>query len=403
VVYVMPSTLWPSTEEPAERKALITAYTAAKFYRDDVMTMVLKEAKKSIAEQKSSDDAMEIAAGRKRSKALKEWIARDHPLKGDAYTTIARIIDADAIKIPEASQMNLQRGDFVKEMVSTGRKSKVNGWHFISGGYFQHILPIALELIDKYAALLQRKKDEFAMNVFMKAFLGLHVSLVPGPPPSSGNVGAPMTLPRWNTWSTFAGSGSDLLRQPSDARQRQSVILQQNQDEVIANDEDAEWFACGITLQDIGTVFKRTQRPADFLTPEQIDDKPGYIQDTYRWVYDSLDFSKPLHTFALIMALVTINHVPAMFINIPDRYRDSDVGDIEKTKRFVQGFTWYDKTDSKRGTKQKDIFLTMVVTIIIALYEEDSPLRKYAQKHKKLGDAFTKKHGRTSTLSCMYL
>jgi hypothetical protein len=72
----MPSTLWPSTEEPTERKALIMAYTAAKFYRDNIMTMVLKEAKKSIAEQKSSDNAMEIAAGRKRSKALKEWIAR---------------------------------------------------------------------------------------------------------------------------------------------------------------------------------------------------------------------------------------------------------------------------------------------------------------------------------------
>jgi hypothetical protein len=401
----MPSYLFPSTDDPTLRKALITAYTAATFYREDIMTMVQKEAKRSIAEQKRNDDVTEKAASRKRGKALKEWTARDHPLKGDAYTTIARMIDADAVKIPEASQMNLQRGDFVKDMVTSGRKCKVNGWHFISGGYFQHILPMALELIDKYAALLQRRKDELAMYVFMKAFLALHVNLVPGPPPSSGNVGAPMTLPRWNTWSTFAGSGSDLLRHPNDARQRQAVILQQNQDEVIANDQDSEWFACGITIQDICTVFKRTQRPADFLAPEKIDDKPGYIQDTYRWVYDSLDFSKPLHMFALIMALVTINHVPFMFIKTPVKYRDSDVCDIEKTKTFVQGFTWYDKTDSKRGTKQKDIFLTMVVTLIIALYEEDSPLRKYAQKHKKLGDAFTKKHGRTSTFCriCIFI
>jgi hypothetical protein len=99
---------------------------------------------------------------------------------------------------------------------------------------------------------------------------------------------------------------------------------------------------------------------------------------------------------ALIMALVTVNHVPSVFINIPERYRDSDIGDIEKMKTFMQGLTWYDKTKSKRGTKQKDIFLTMVVTLIIVLYEEDSPLRKYAQTHKKLGNEFTKKHGRTS-------
>jgi hypothetical protein len=118
------------------------------------------------------------------------------------------------------------------------------------------MLAMALELIDKYTALLQRKKDELAMYVFMKAFLGLHVNLVPRLLLSSGNVGAPITLPQWNTWSTFAGSGSDILRQPNDARQRQSVILQQNQDEVIANDQDSEWFACGITLQDICTVFK---------------------------------------------------------------------------------------------------------------------------------------------------
>jgi hypothetical protein len=217
VVYVMPSHLFPSTDDPTLRKALITAYTAAKFYCDDIKTMVHKEAKKSIAEQKRSDDVTEKAASRKRGKALKEWTAQDHPLKGDAYTTIARMIDTEAVKIPEASEMNLQRGDFVKDMVTSGCKSKVNRWHFISGGYFQHILPLALELIDKYAALLQRRKYDFARYVFMKVFIALHINLVPGPPPSTGNVGAPMTLPRWNTWSTFAGSGSDLLRQLNDA------------------------------------------------------------------------------------------------------------------------------------------------------------------------------------------
>jgi hypothetical protein len=33
-------------------------------------------------------------------------------------------------------------------------------------------------------------------------------------------------------------------------------MLQQKKDKVIANDQDSEWFVCGITLQDICTVFK---------------------------------------------------------------------------------------------------------------------------------------------------
>jgi hypothetical protein len=45
-----------------------------------------------------------------------------------------------------------------------------------------------------------------------------------------------------------------------------------------------------------------------------------------------------------------------MFINILERYRDSDVGDIEKTKTFVQGFTWYDKTESKRYEGKGHLF-----------------------------------------------
>ena len=105
----MPPHLFPSIDEPTLRKAPITAYTVAKFYHDDIMTMVLKEAKKSIAELKSSDDVTEKAAACQRTKVPKEWIAQDHPLKGDAYTTIARMIDADH-QIPEASEMNLQRG-----------------------------------------------------------------------------------------------------------------------------------------------------------------------------------------------------------------------------------------------------------------------------------------------------
>src|SRR5262245_41796939 len=327
---------------------------------------------------------------------MKEWSNMDHPLKGDAYSTIARMISADAVQIPVAAETNIDRTEFVKQMVNSGRKPKVQGWKFISGGYFQQILLLALGHMDRYADQLQMKKDEMARHAFMSACLALHVNLIPGPPPSAGNVGAPVTLPQWDRWSTFGQSGMELVINPTDARQRRNLLLQKEQDKVIANDQDAEWFACGITLQNIATVFKRTQRPADFLEPRMIDDKPGYIRDTYQWVYESLDFSKPLHMFALIYALITINHVPSVFIRIPN-CKDSEVSTYEKTKHLLQETAWYDKTDTKRGTKQKNIFLTMVVTLIISLYEVNSPLREYHLRHKKLGSEYTKKHGMTAT------
>jgi hypothetical protein len=391
-MHVMPRNMFANTQDPSMRKALMTAYTASQFYCEDVKTMVIKDAKISIADQKSSDEDTDRSASRQRQKALKEWSNMDHPLKGDAYSTIARMISANAVQIPEASPPKLHRKDFIPALVTSGRKTKVNGWRFISGGFFQHILPLALELIDQYANQMQLNEDELAWHVFTTAFITLHVNLLPGPPPTTG-PGAQFTVPRWDRWSTFFGSGSRLIIHPTDARQRRTAMLQQRQDEVMANDQDSEWFACGITLQDIATVFNRTQRPADFLAPEDIDDKPGYIRDTYQYVYESLDFTKPLHMFALIYALVTINHVPAVFVDIPDKVNDSDLASVDKTKAFLQGLSWFDKTKVKRGTTQKDIFLTMVVTLIISFYDEKSPLRDYHKKNKKLGNDYTKKHG----------
>ncbi len=69
-----------------------------------------------------------------------------------------------------------------------------------------------------------------------------------------------------------------------------------------------------------------------------------------------------------------------------------DADSKDDVRRIFADIDWISK--SKKGMADRAIFISMFTTFIIAIYEEDSPLRKHmdSAQRRGLGDVWTSKH-----------
>jgi hypothetical protein len=159
----------------------------------------------------------------------------------------------------------------------------------------------------------------------------------------------------------------------------------------LAHDSNAEWLVNGISLATLYSVLNKTRLPSDFVSVS--DGNGTYVDATYEWLITIYDGTKLTHHLSLLVAIVASSLLPNLFMTKDyPKSLFSEAQTKEETRAVYDSLPWVSK--QRKGLTEKSIFIAMITTYIVALYEPDSPLRKHMRSSAKsgLGNPWTSKH-----------
>jgi hypothetical protein len=401
-LHAIPSTLFPN-EDPSIRPALVVAHIALQFYLNDIYNLVTSGVKSSIEELRSSDDPIEHQEAQIRLRDLRKWQASEHPLHYNHYIELCRLVNPGGTTLPPSSAGQLVLKDFLASLIPLASGTSKTKPPYIKGGTFQSILPTAMTRLQDIARRQIKDPTTFIVEILMRVWVKLYIHNIPWSPVRDVQQrGRSITTTAYNSWSSFGAvsvPNNRLNRGNLRAPERQNAEMQAHLKRLREEDSDGPWLAGHVRIQDLHTVLHRRQLPEDFKMP-QFSEKAAadYVQETYTFVQRTMDLENPLHQLALLYGIVFSRLAPNLFTEKPRNADHSHVATAASTKAYLSEIPW--TTREKKGLTQKDIIMTMVTTLIVALYEETSPLRQYHKDHKgALGGQWTEKHSKCDYLS----
>jgi hypothetical protein len=108
----------------------------------------------------------------------------------------------------------------------------------------------------------------------------------------------------------------------------------------------------------------------------------------------TLQRAKLLHHLALLVSItVASTLIPKLFVPENLHTRFAITSSREDVRKVFEDINWIHKP-GKKGMAERSIFVTMVTSFIIAIYEPESPLRRYTGTASKngLGNAWRDKN-----------
>jgi hypothetical protein len=377
------------------RPALVIVHLAIEFYVQDIKTLVINGVNTWIKESKEKDTVTKDTI-KDVTQALARWQLEKHPFEHDQYLLLCHLIRPGTVSLPPSSSPQLTLRTFLDSLIKRGLQGTKTGAPFLKGGSFQHVLPVALHKLQKYAITQSFEPLPLMAEVLESVWLLFKLHHIPwtAPPNPEQRRGRPATLVVYTAWSQFGGP-RDPKQHPNALRplQQRAAVLEQNMQLALSRDADGPWNTDDITIQDIHKILHRHVLPEDWVLPEaKSNEKGAYVAETYRYVKDNFALPEPLYQLALIMGLVFSKLTPNVFTAKPGDIPPTALSTHRSTHAFLNTLEW--ETRSKKGLSQQNIFVSMVATYIIAIYDPHSPLRKYFDKHQQMGDSWTMKHGK---------
>ena len=392
---------------------------------DDTRVLVSEGVRKDISDRISAavsdvDRNAKIKYGAEREDHLKQWLSEERPLSySDDFRTGAFVSLLGAVMpshdqlhvgLPNFEENYIAPSDFVKLLLdmSAPRSSPRARISPVSpvvknGSFF----PLLKEAHSKLLSLAPQDDDDFVSRIFKLVVEHLKIRFVPASPASSGRSGRRITRPVFNSWSQLGRPDSPLILEAITQARLPTAserVVSQVFEKVVASDSNADWAAKKLTLNTLRTVLKKTRLPTDFRVITKFSEE--YVEQTYVFVRQHYDGTKPLHHLALLIGIVVSNLLPRLFVGDCQRSDFAFADTPDKVLAVYQTKPWVERPN-KKGLTDKSIFIAMVTTFIIAIYEPSSPLRKHiaeSQRHG-LGDAWTYKHSELflSSFSSSYL
>jgi hypothetical protein len=349
--------------------------------------------------------------GKQRLKCLKSWLESDQPLdygNDDSQPTYNLLLQAISpstqdvvLGLPNFQAHAMTPTDFADLLikVSSPKNPSRPSAPVQTNGSF---LPV-LKLVHKHLITLSGSANSSAQHDFIQKFLLrtinlLHIRFVPSHKPLSNtsHSSAPYRMPLYDSWASLGLRDTNtpqlsLINQPSTSTSQHAATLALN--DALATDCNSQWFIQHASLANLHTRLHKTSLPQDYQIPAKTHTK--YVDDTYEWVRQSYNATKPLHHFALLVAIIASKLTPNLFLpkdhNQRPHFSSADTPD--KVRALYNDMPWVAR-EGRKGMKDKKIFVAMFTTYIIALYESESPLRLYMKASPKsgLGDVWTSKH-----------
>jgi len=144
-----------------------------------------------------------------------------------------------------------------------------------------------------------------------------------------------------------------------------------------ASDARAPWAVESITLQSLPDFITRDSLPDEFSLDHIDCSKDALLKEIYEWVFANFDRNKPIHMIALLAGIFISHILPDLFWDEQDRPSNAKVSTERSCTAAVRALPWKPNRGTRKGSTWKPQFISMVPAYIIAVYDAQSPLRRY--------------------------
>jgi hypothetical protein len=233
---------------------------------------------------------------------------------------------------------------------------------------------------------------EFVIDIFQRSIIEFKIRFFPAQMAKSSSMGRPCTKPIFNSWGNLGEPDKKLnsgKRSSTPPIVHPAKIASYN---AMGGDTNVGWNANKLSFGKLKNFLNKMTLPSDYTLPSRSTIAP-YVDETYDWVRDNYDGTKPLHHLALLTSIIVSSTLlPNMFIPEEAKALFINATTEHDVRRIYDNLEWKDK--KKGGQTERCFFISMFTTLIIALYEEKSPLRRHmaASSRQALGSAWTTKH-----------
>ncbi|KAH8979153.1 hypothetical protein EDB86DRAFT_3089374 [Lactarius hatsudake] len=410
---VNPSVSYNPSFSSIENRAMHVSVVTFQALFDDVKKLVADGVRRDIAaiisaapDQDSVDLA--VARGRERESFLKHWLTIQRPLafgqvdKQNTFVSLlqAVVADPDLIShgLPNFSEHAITPTTFVNSLIAMSSPTNPSPpvAPVMSSGSFLPLLKEAHSLLLSLPHLSPSgDQHDLIRRSFITTISHLLIRFVPSHRPRSSSSGTSPRVPVFDSWASL-GLQDDTrtiipLWDPSISLPNPSQLAAQSVlNTALVDDAAAEWSLEGITIPLIHTILNKSSLPIDFVTP--LPASAPYINDTYHWVRHNYDPRKTIHRLALIVAIIVSHFLPCVFPPHPIPSNPfTSASDPFTVYQAYCTLPW-ESREGKKGVSNHPIYISMVTTFIIAIYERDSPLGCRLFETKSLGSPWAAKH-----------
>jgi hypothetical protein len=378
-----PNLFHPCTSELRHASAI--ALVALQAYIADVKALVAAAVNKECADEEGDFGIANSSNSKSRLTSLRKWLSCSHPLsyQDRAFEHLLRCIvpnpEDHSDGLPNLSKEQLTIRDFSLRIISMTQPNKpsVVTAPLISSAPSTTVFRIAVTYMLKYAPQhSSRAAESFMQDAFSGAANHLHINHVPWHVANTGARGRRSRTPVHTSWVNLGkASGSQTMSQ---AKARQPNGAAEASKKAQASDARAPWAVQSITLQSLPQFISRDSLPDEFCL-ENIDiekgEKEPLIRQIYEWVFTNFNSRKPIHKIALLAGIYISKILPDIFT---DGAYNPELGDGGYAiTQALRALPWNPNRSTRKGCRSENQFIAMVPAYIIAVYEPESPLRRY--------------------------
>jgi hypothetical protein len=395
-------------------KAYNICHIAFDAFFDDTKSLVTKGVRSDIAHRKASATTQKQFSELSDRAALREsslasWLKLNFPLSykesggKEPYKLLLMAISPDdqtvAYGLPNGNRSHTTcsaLADSLFRMSTSDNPSSIKA-PVVRTGSFLPVLRVVNESLFTLAARSgvssNDKRKVFVVNVFHKCLRLFDIKFVPSSKPATGAAGRPHSTPLYNFWDNLGGADASDIPQIVPAPRpvvHPATIAYNN---ITDTDCYADWSANGLKIENIKRILKKKTLPKDYTPPT--GSSIAYVNNTYDWVRENYDANKPLHHLALLIAIIASNSIlPYFYYPEKQKHLFKNADSRSDVRKIYEDMEWISKGKVK-GMVEPTIFVAVFTTFIIALYEEDSPLRMHMKTRSRqgFGEPWREKHG----------
>jgi len=399
-VHCLPDSFNSGIEDRNIRLSLFLLNRAFHAYENDVHALVERGVRESTQEY-----GQEPRLSGERLDSLQRWRSIDkHSLGYDhsAHTHLVRAVVAGAAQIgnglPSSRESPKPITWFAEQLLSvTNSDSSTVKAPFINKGAGLHVMRAALTKIRSlFSVPGNQTDDKLLVDLLVKAADYRKIMHIPWSKDPRPGPGRPPTVVVHDCWINLGKQDNSGARSRDrdliTPRMRRDLDASRSSQNIMLTDCRAPWSANQV-VSNLHKILNRTSLPTEWnLKKASLPQVRNYVTETYEWVSQHYDGSRPLHQTAILAAIIFSKLLPNVCHEQSSYSSTSRVTELQIT-RAVQDAKWTAHPKRTKGFKDPIPFIIMMTVFIIGLYEPETALRQQINAHKCLGPAWTDKHG----------
>jgi hypothetical protein len=401
------SDLFQDIKDHTFKCACIVAYIALSSYTSEMRELVRSAVLNEIKPALDGDDLPAQTHAKERENYLKKWLKDRNPFS-NTHSTLLHLIravvgehDKLADGLPRSIPPQMTGREFSSLLFNMCKPENHTPIQcpLLSSGACRFVISVAIEHVIRYCPSSEEgTREKFVLDAFTHVLAVLGIHNVPWSPPPTGGRGRASHKPTIGFWMNLGS-----LTKP-DERLTNLLLGESSIDQQAAlrgvqasrhEDHNIPYSLLDTRWSEISIFFDKTSLPSEWSLDAANIREPGLVKETYEYVQTSYNPQSHLHQIAVLVAFLICKMVPCIFTptsKSPESVAKShDEGRIQAA---VRNTPWVMNPSNRKGSSAQLPFLTMFSTFIIALYDRQSPLRKYMKEHQgSMGQEWTRKHG----------